>query len=134
MSQWNDLTCSRVRERIWRLHHSCRLRCKQTFWLKCPYSQTNYQGCQALPLRGHRNNSIHLFSRDDNFLAVAKTLADMEWILKDRLETDCKDAQMTILEDKNSISCIAELVRTEIRNILKEWKYYSIIANEVTNG
>ena len=109
------LTCSRVRERIWRLHHSSPLRCKQTFWLKCPYSQTNYQGCQGLPLPGHRNNSSHLFSGDGNFLAVAKTLADMEWILKDQLETDCKDAQMTILEDKRNISCIPELVRTEIR-------------------
>ena len=85
-------------------------------------------------MRGHRDNSSELFSRDGNFLAIVKTLADIDPILKDHLETGSKNAQMTSWKIQNEIiSCIAESVRTEIRNILKECKYYSVIADEVTD-
>ena len=89
---------------------------------------------KALPLRGHRDNSSDLFSKDGNFFAVVKTLADMDPILKDHLETASKNAKMTLWKIQNDIiSCVAKSMRTKIRNILKECKYYSIIADEVTN-
>ena len=82
-------------------------------------------------LFGHCDNSRDLFSRDGNFFAVVKTLADMDLILKDHLETGSKWQRGRY---KNEIiSCIAESVRTEVRSILKERKYYSIIADEVTD-
>ena len=41
---------------------------------------------------------------------------------------------MTLWKIQNEIiSCIAESVKNEIRNIIKECKYYSIIADEVTD-
>ena len=58
---------------------------------------------QGLPLRGHRDNSGDLFSRDGNFLAVAKTLADTDPILKDHLETGSKNTQMTSWKLQNQI-------------------------------
>ena len=102
--------------------------------LKFNIKAVNLCSKQGLPLCGHRDNSRDLFSRDGNFFAVVKTLADMDLILKDHLETDFKDAEMTAWKIQNEIiSCIAESVRTEIRSILKERKYYSIIADEVTD-
>ena len=86
---------------------------------------------KALPLGGHRNNSSDLFSRDGNFLAIVKTLTDFDPILKDHLETGSKNAKMTSWKIQNDISCIPESTWTEIRNKLKEFKYYSIIADEV---
>ena len=89
---------------------------------------------QGLPLRGHRDNSSELFSRDGNFLAVVKTLPDIDPILKHHLETGSKKVQITSWKIQNEIiSCTAESVRSEIRNILKECKYYSVIADEVTD-
>ena len=87
----------------------------------------------SILLRGHCDNSSELFSRDGNFLAVFKTLPDIDPILK-HLETGSKKVQITSWKIQNEIiSCIAESVRTEIRNILKESKYYSVIADEVTD-
>ena len=73
---------------------------------------------EALPLRGHRDNSSDLFSGDGNFSAVVKTLADTDPILKDHLETGSKNAKMTSWNIQNdTVSCIAESERIEIINI-----------------
>ena len=102
--------------------------------LKLLIKAVNLCSKQGLPLRGHRDNSNEEFSRDGNFLAIVKTLADIDQVLNDHLETGSKNAQMTSWKIQNQIiSCLAESVRTEIRNILKECKFYSVIADEVTD-
>ena len=89
--------------------------------LKLIIKAVNLCSKKDLPLRSHCENLSDLFSRDGNFLAVVKTLAHMDPILKDHLETGSKHAQMTSRKKQNGIiSCTAESVRIEIRNILKE--------------
>ena len=92
--------------------------------LKLIIKADNLYSKKDLPLRSHCENSSDLFSRDGNFLAVVKTLAHMYPVLKYHLETGSKHAQMTSRKKQNEIiSCTAESVRTEIRNILKECYY-----------
>ena len=72
--------------------------------LKLIIKAVNLCSKQGLPLRGHRNNSSDLFSRDGYFLEVVKTLANMDPILKDHLETGSKNAQMTLWKIQNKFS------------------------------
>ena len=63
--------------------------------LKLIIKAVNLCSKQELPLRGHRDNSSDLILRDCSFLAVVKTLADMDSILKDHQKTGSKNAQTT---------------------------------------
>ena len=58
--------------------------------LKLIIKAVNLCSKQELPLRGHRDNSSDLILRDRSFLAVVKTLADMDSILKDHQKTGSK--------------------------------------------
>ena len=62
-------------------------------FLKIIIKAINLSSKQGLLLLCHRDNSGDLFSRDGNFLAVFKTLADMDPVLKDHIEIGSKNAQ-----------------------------------------
>ena len=77
--------------------------------LKLITKAVNFCSKQVLQLHGHSNNSSDLFSRDRNFLAVIKSLADMDPILQYHPKAGYKNAQMTLWKIQNDIiSCIAE--------------------------
>ena len=54
--------------------------------LKLVIKAVNLSSKKSFPLHNQCDNPGDLFSRDDDFLAVVETLADMDPILKDRLE------------------------------------------------
>ena len=58
----------------------------------------------------------------------------MDDTLKNRLENGPKIAKMCSAKIQNEIiACIAKLVRMKIKDIVEKMKYFSIIADEVTD-
>ena len=89
---------------------------------------------QGLPLRGHRDNSTEEFTRDSNFVAILKVFAKIDPVLYDHLSNGPKNAQMNSWKTQNEvIACIAEVVRRHIRYVLYNSKFFSVIADEVTD-
>ena len=89
---------------------------------------------QGLPLRGHRDNSTEEFMRDGNFMAIWKGFAKTDHVLYDHLSNNPKNAQMNSWKIQNEvIACIAEVVRRHIRYVLDNSKFFSVIADEVTD-
>ena len=54
--------------------------------LKLVIKAVNLSSKKSFPLHNQCDNPGDLFSRDDDFLAVVETLADMDPIMKDHLE------------------------------------------------
>ena len=89
---------------------------------------------QDLPLRGHRDNSTEEFTRDSNFMAILKGFTKIDPVLYDHLSNGPKNAQMSSWKIQNEvIVSIAEVVRRHIRYVLENSKFFSVIADEVTD-
>ena len=85
-------------------------------------------------LRTHRDNLDNPFVRDSNFIAILKGFANMDDTLKNHLENGPKNAKMCSAKIQNEIiACIAKFVRMKIKDIVEKTKYFSIIADEVTD-
>ena len=89
---------------------------------------------QGVALRTHRDNLDHPLVRDINFIAILKGFANMDDTLKNHLENGPKNAKLCSTKIQNEIiACITKLVRMKIKDIVEKTKYFSIIADEVTD-
>ena len=90
-------------------------------------------GTQGLSLRGHRETS----TEDDNkgnFLELVEFRARTDAILASHLQNAPKNAKYTSKNIQNEIiSVLGECVRTSILNDIKESRFFSISADEVTD-
>ena len=91
-------------------------------------------GSQDIALRTHKDNLDYPFVRDSNFIAILKGFANIDDTLKNHLENVPKNAKICSAKIQNEITaCIAKFVRMKIKDIVEEKKYFSIIADEVTD-
>ena len=92
-------------------------------------------GMQALPLRGHRDDSTAESDANKGvFNAIIKLAAKRDNILRDHLEQGMRNQQYTSKTTQNEIiNVIASCLRDNILAPLKLVKYFSIIADEVTD-
>ena len=101
-----------------------------------PNMQTRYdKNIQILmPFRTHKDNLDNPFAKDSNFIAILNVFANMDDTIKNHLENGPKNAKMCSAKIQNEIiACIAKFVRTKIKDMVEETKYFSIIADEVTD-
>ena len=74
---------------------------------------------QALPLRGHRDNSTQEFTRDGNSMAILKGSAKIDPVLYDHLSNGPKNTQMNSWKFQNEVlACIAEVLKRHVRYVL----------------
>ena len=72
--------------------------------------------------------------RDGNFMAIWKVFAKIDPVLYVYLSNDPKNAQKNSWKIQNEvIACIAEVVRKHIQYVLDNSKFFSVIADEVTD-
>ena len=89
---------------------------------------------QEIVLRTRRYNLDNPFVRDSNFIAILKGFANMDDTLKNHLENGPKSTKLCSAKIQNEIiACIAKFVRMKFKNIMEKTKYFSIIADEVTD-
>ena len=89
---------------------------------------------QGIALRKHRDNLYDPFVRDSNFIAVLKGFANMDDTLKNHLENGPKNAKMCSAKIQNEIiACITKFVQMKIKDIVEKMKYFSVIADELTD-
>ena len=96
-------------------------------------------GKQGLALRGHRDDRIHWEdegegSNEGNFVQLVKFRAETDEILADHLSKCPRNARYTSKTIQNELIQVAGgKIRTDILKEVKHAKFYSIIADEVTD-
>ena len=96
-------------------------------------------GKQGLALRGHRDNRIHwednnTSSNEGNFVQLVRFRAETDAILANHLSNGPKNARYTSKKIQNElINVIGLKIRSDIITEVKAARYYSIIADEVTD-
>ena len=96
-------------------------------------------GKQGLPLRGHRDDNIPWFDEEEsgnlgNFVELVKFRAETDDILHTHLENAPKNAQYTSKTIRNEmIDVISTQIRNSILTEVRKTKYFSVIADEVTD-
>lgn len=92
-------------------------------------------GRQGLPLRGHRDDSTaDALTNRGNFLAILETMAKKDEILERHLQFGKKNQKYTSKTVQNEIISIASsMIRRNLLECLQQSKYYSVIADEVTD-
>lgn len=92
-------------------------------------------GKQAIPLRGHKDDSTSTDSNKGNFLAVLNLMAEGDSVLKEHLDYGKKNAKYTSKTVQNElIVIIGNYIRSQIAKSLSEADaVFSIIADEVTD-
>ena len=96
-------------------------------------------GKQGIPLRGHRDDNVSWFEEDDgnnvgNFIELVRFRAETDDILCKHLKNAPKNAQYTSKTIQNEmIDVIGTQIRNNILSEVRKAKYYSVIADEVTD-
>ena len=97
-------------------------------------------GKQGLAFRGHRDDKVEWdeFYEETgnlgNFLEVLQFRAETDQVLRDHLQHAPRNAQYTSKTIQNQlISVIGDHIRSEIVSEIKKAKFYSIMADEVTD-
>ena len=96
-------------------------------------------GKQRLPLRGHRDDDISWFEEEEssnlgNFIELVKFRAETDDFLRTHLLNAPKNAQYTSKTIQNEmINIIGTQIRNCILSEVKKAKFYSIIADEVSD-
>ena len=92
-------------------------------------------GMQGLSLRGHRDDSTADRTRNrGNFMAILEHTAKNDSVLREHLEHGKKDQRYTSKTIQNElITIIADHLRVKVLEPLKKVRYYSIMADEVTD-
>lgn len=98
-------------------------------------------GKQGLAFRGHRDDKIDWLSLHDdlhqnegNFIELVRFRAETDEALRRHLELAPRNARYTSKTIQNElIDTVSKAIRTEILNEVKAAKFYSVIADEVTD-
>ena len=96
-------------------------------------------GKQGLSLRGHRDDKVfwegdHEGSNEGNFIQLVRFRAETDIFLADHLSKAPKNALLTSKTIQNElIAVIGNKIRGDILNEVRSAKFYSIIADEVTD-
>ena len=96
-------------------------------------------GKQGIALCGHRDDGIHWEDDDGSlnegkFMQLVRFRAETDTILADHLRKSPKNARYTSKTIQNElVGVVGDNIRTDIQEI-KSAKYYSIIADEVTDS
>lgn len=97
-------------------------------------------GKQGLALRGHREDRVHWedvdgSSNEGNFVQLVRFRAETDTILADHLAKAPKNARYTSKTIQNELVGVIGLkIRSDIIKEVRSAKYYSIIADEVTDA
>ena len=99
-------------------------------------------GKQGLAFRGHRDDKIEWLQLDDdshqnegNFIELVRFRADTDEVLRRHLELAPKNARYTSKTIQNElIDIVSKTVRADILIEVKAAKFYSVIADEVTDN
>ena len=91
-------------------------------------------GRQGLAFLGHRDAATHENSSKGNFLELVKFRSQTDPILANHLKNAPKNATYTSKTIQNElIQVVGDSLRDDIISEIKESKYYSILADEVTD-
>jgi len=96
-------------------------------------------GKQGIPLRGHRDDNIPWFEEEEsgnlgNFVELVKFRAETDEILHTHLENAPRNALYTSKTIQNEmIDVIGAQIRNSILTEVRKAKYFSVIADEVTD-
>lgn len=100
-------------------------------------SALDFLAKQGLPLRGHRDDSTNNdASNQGNFIELLKhaALAQKDGVLANHLKNCKKNARYTSKGIQNELlSIIADLVREDIVKQVQDVKFFSVLADEVTD-
>ena len=97
-------------------------------------------GKQGIALRGHRDDEIDWeddvsILNEGNFIQLVRFRAETDTILADHLSKSPKNARYTSKTIQNElVGIVGDSIRTDIIREIKSTKYYSIIADEVTDS
>ena len=99
---------------------------------------TIFCGKQGLALRGHRDDKIDWQASEvgnqGNFAQLVRFRADTDKVLAEYLQGAPKNAQYTSKTIQNElVTVVGDRIRESIINEVKDAKFYSIIADEVTD-
>ena len=95
-------------------------------------------GTQGLSLRGHRDDKVDLTQTSEanvgNFLELVRFRAETDDVLRNHLKSAPRNAQYTSKTIQNElIDIIGRHIRSDVLSEVKNAKYFSIIADEVTD-
>ncbi len=96
-------------------------------------------GKQGLAMRGHRDDGVHWedegeASNEGNFVQLVRFRAETDEVLADHLSMCPRNARYTSKTIQNELLTVAgNKIRTDILEEVKSAKFYSIIADEVTD-
>ena len=97
-------------------------------------------GKQGLAMRGHRDDKVHWDDEGEgpnegNFVQFIRFRAVTDKVLADQLSKGPKNARYTSKTIQNELVRVAgDKIRTDILEEVKHAKFYSIIADEVTDA
>ena len=92
-------------------------------------------GKQGLALRDHRDDSAQCLSNEGNFMELVRFRAETDPVLAHHLANSPRNARYTFKTIQNElVEVIGECIRNDIIAQVKRAKFYSVIADEVTDA